>query len=105
MPVRKKGEKYLKLKKKSRIPKFNTYEEEANFWDTHDITDFEDETEDVDIVFELNKPRDETVVLRVQKDIKDKIEKLARSRGLNLSTLARMWLMEKLQENIRKVKL
>ncbi len=94
----------MKLKK-SRIPKFNTYEEEAHFWDTHDITDFEDETEDVDIVFELNKPRDETVILRVQKDIKEKIEKLARSRGLNLSTLARMWLMEKLQENLRRVKL
>ena len=104
MPVGRKGEKYMKLKK-SRIPKFNTYEEEAHFWDTHDITDFEDETEDVDIVFELNKPRDETVILRVQKDIKEKIEKLARSRGLNLSTLARMWLMEKLQENLRRVKL
>ena len=104
MPVEKKGEKYMRLKK-SKIPKFKSYEEEALFWDTHDITDFEDETEDVEIVFELNKPRDETVILRVQKDIKEKIEKLARSRGLNLSTLARMWLMEKLQENLRKAKI
>ena len=26
------------------IPTFSSYEEEANFWDTHDITDFEQET-------------------------------------------------------------
>lgn len=84
-------------KKKSRIPDFKTYEEEAHFWDTHDITDFEDETEDVDIVFELDKPRDETLVLRLQKNIKEKLEHIARSHGLNVSTLARMWLMEKLQ--------
>ncbi|OGE45669.1 hypothetical protein A3B39_01495 [Candidatus Daviesbacteria bacterium RIFCSPLOWO2_01_FULL_37_10] len=92
------------IKKKSRIPKFKTYEEEANFWDTHEFTEFEDELEDVEIVFELNKPRDEAIVLRVQKDLKEKLDKKARSMGLNLSTLARMWLMEKLQENLRRVK-
>ncbi|MFH0937497.1 MAG: CopG family antitoxin [Candidatus Daviesbacteria bacterium] len=86
-------------KKKSKLPDFNkmSYKEEAEFWDTHDITDFEDETEDVNIVFELEKPRDETIILRVQKDIKERLEKIARSKGLNLSTLARMWLLEKLQ--------
>ena len=26
------------------IPAFNSYEEEATFWDTHDITDFKQET-------------------------------------------------------------
>ena len=92
------------IKKKNRIPKFKTYEEEANFWDTHEFTEFEDELEDVEIVFELNKPRDEAIVPRVQKDLKEKLDKKARSMGLNLSTLARMWLMEKLQENLRRPK-
>ena len=85
------------MKKKSKIPKFRSYKEEAKFWDTHNVTDFEDETEDVDIVFELDKPRDETLMVRIQKDFKEKLEKVARSKGLNVSTLARMWLMEKLQ--------
>lgn len=93
-------------KKKFKFPDFDkmSYKEEANWWDSHDFTEFWDETEKVDMVFELDKPRDETIILRVQKDIKDKIDKLARVRGLNLSTLARMWLMEKLQENLRRVK-
>ena len=86
------------LKKKFKFPDFNkmSYEEEANWWDTHDFTEFWDELEDVDIVFELDKPRTESLVLRVQKDIKEKLRKVARSKGLNVSTLARMWLMEKL---------
>jgi hypothetical protein len=85
-------------KKKNNLPDFSkmSYEEEANWWDTHDLGDYWDEFEDVDIVFELDKPRTESLVLRIQKDIKQKLEKVARSKGLNISTLARMWLMEKL---------
>lgn len=94
-------------KKKFEFPNFDkmSYKEEANWWDSHDFTEFWGETEEVEMVFELDKPRDETIILRVQKDIKDKIDRLARVRGLNLSTLARMWLMEKLQENLKRAKL
>lgn len=90
-------------KKKFKFPNFNkmTYEEEATWWDTHDMGDYWDELEEVDLVVELDKPRDETIILRVQKDIKQKMERFARSRGLNLSTLTRMWLMEKLEESLR----
>ena len=95
----KKERKDLYEKKKSRIPKFKTYEEEAHFWDIHNVTDFVDETEDVEIIFELDKPRDETLIVRLQKDFKERLEKEARSKGLNISTLARMWLMEKLQSS------
>lgn len=87
----------MKKRIKSKIPNFKTYEEEANFWDTHDITEFEDELEDVEIIFDLEKPRDETLVVRMQKNIKEKLEETARKKGLNVSTLARMWLLEKLQ--------
>lgn len=85
-------------KKKFKFPDFNkmSYKEEAEWWDKHEFTEFWDELEDVDIVFELDKPRTESLVLRIQKDIKEKLEKVARSKGLNVSTLARMWLMEKL---------
>ena len=80
------------------IPAFKTYEEEANFWDTHSITDFEDETEDVDIVFDLDKPREASLVLRLQKVFKVRLKKIAKSKGLDVSALARMWLLEKIKE-------
>ncbi|OGG11934.1 hypothetical protein A2Z00_03895 [Candidatus Gottesmanbacteria bacterium RBG_13_45_10] len=97
MQVKKKGK--TSMRKKNGIPKFKSYREEAKFWDTHDITDFESETKDVDIIFELDKPRDETLILRLQKEVKDRLEKTARLKGLNVSSLARMWLMEKLQSS------
>lgn len=40
--------------KKSRIPEFKSYQEEAEFWDTHDFTEFEDETHPVDVHFAKN---------------------------------------------------
>ncbi len=86
-------------KKNLKLPDFNkmTYDEESKWWDTHDLGDYWDQMKDVEIVFELDKPRDETIILRVQKNLKETLEKVARSKGLNISTLARMWLMEKLQ--------
>lgn len=90
----------MKKRKIAKIPNFKSYKEEAEFWDTHSFADYWDKWKDIDIVFDLDKPRDETLVVRLQKDLKDKLEKIARNRGLNLSTLARMWLIEKLHSTI-----
>lgn len=86
-------------KKKSELPNFNkmTLEQEAEWFDTHSLADYWDEMEDVEIVFDLEKPRTETLVVRMQKDFKIKLRQIAKSKGLDVSTLARMWLLEKLQ--------
>ncbi len=86
---------------KGTIPAFKTYEEEAHFWDIHSFTEFKDELEDVDIVFDLDTPREESLIVRLQKNFKQALAKTARRRGLNISTLARMWLMEKLREELK----
>ena len=86
-------------KKTDPIPKFKSLKEEAEFWDTHSLADYWDKWKDADIVFELEKPREETLVVRLQKELKDRMKKIARSRGLDVSTLARMWFMEKVQTN------
>lgn len=84
-------------KKIDKIPKFKSLEEEANFWDSHSFADYWDEFEDVKVIVDLKKPRDETLIVRLQKSLKNHLERIARSKGLNVSTLARMWLIEKLQ--------
>ena len=43
-----------KEKKKSKIPDFKTREEEAEFWDTHDAADFQDEFHTVEVEFAEN---------------------------------------------------
>ena len=85
------------IKRKEPIPEFKSREEEANFWDTHDVADYWDDFKPVDIEFHLEKPKEENIVVRVQKPIKDRLERIARGKGLNISSLTRMWIMEKLQ--------
>lgn len=97
MQAKKRGEKSMRKKKLNRIPKFKSLGEEAKFWDTHSFVDFEDELKEIDVIIDLQKPKEETLVLRVQKSVKDKLEKIAKAKGINTSSLARFWLMEKLQ--------
>lgn len=84
-------------KKAEKIPKFKNIEAEAKFWDTHSFADYWDEFKDVDLVVALHKPKEETLVLRLQKNLKDTLEKVAKHKGVPVSTLARMWLAEKAQ--------
>ncbi|KKR91806.1 MAG: hypothetical protein UU42_C0007G0023 [Candidatus Woesebacteria bacterium GW2011_GWA1_41_13b] len=104
MQISPKGESFMKKKankKKFKFPDFDkmTYAQEAKWWDTHPFSEYWDELEDVDIVFELHKPKTETIVVRLQKNLKDRLERLASAKGLNVSTLARMWIAEKLRTN------
>jgi len=42
---------------------------------------------------------DAVVIVRIAKAAKDKMKQIAKSKGLNISTLARMWLMESLRSS------
>lgn len=87
--------------KKSKIPEFKTVAEEAHFWDTHSFVDFEDELEDVDIVFDLEKNNQdaETLIVPVEKKVKARLEKIAKVRGVDAANLVSSWLTKKLQAN------
>lgn len=91
------------IKKKNKLPDFDkmTYAQEAEWFDTHDMGNYWDEFDDVKVVVELDKPREKTIVVRLQEEFKDRLEKIARSRGLNTSTLVRMWLMEKMNQTAK----
>lgn len=97
MRQQKKENNFMK-KKINKLPDFSkmTREEEAAWFDTHDMGDYWDELKPVDVVVELSKPKEETLVLRINKDVKKKLERVAKSKGITTSTLARMLLTEKL---------
>ena len=76
------------------IPKTDSIREMADFWDTHDLTDFEGEMEEVtEPVFEREK------VVKIHLPTKDAetVESMARSQGLNPADLMRTWIIEKVQ--------
>lgn len=90
----------INKRKKSRIPKFKSYEEEAQWWDTHDTTEFEDEFKPVKLEFE--KPLIHILGVRLDAKTIDLLAKLGDEMGIGPSTLARMWIMEKLKSLSRK---
>jgi hypothetical protein len=80
----------------SRIPTFRTVEEEAEFWDTHDITEFEDELEEVtDIVFGSIQSKDQ-LILRIMGDDLTALVERAQEQGVSPAALARSWIQERL---------
>lgn len=87
----------MNKKKNYKIPKFKSYEEEAKYWDKHSLAPHWDKFKDIDLVVELSKPREETLVIRLHKELKEKMLRIANSKGINISTLARIFLTEKLQ--------
>ena len=79
---------------------FKSLEEEANFWDTHDLSSLMKNPKTPLSKLLLLEPKKEVVMtIRVQRLVKDRIDGLARTRGINPATLSRMWLVEKLVES------
>ena len=76
------------------ISKAQTPEEIGDFWDTHSLADYWDETHEVE--FEVRAKRQRRVSL--DPSIYKGIEAKARARGISLETLVNLWLAERLQE-------
>ena len=79
---------------KSRIPEFKNREEEAKFFDTHDMADFQDEFKTVKVRFAKNLS--EGLNIRLDPETLIKVRGKARQKGIGPTTLVRMWVMEQL---------
>ena len=82
---------------KSRIPRFKSLEEEARFWETHSTIEFEDEFVEVKRV-KVARPLAHILAVRLDAGTIDRLAAVARSKGVGPSTLARMWLLERLEQ-------
>ena len=79
------------------IRPFKSLEEEANFWDTHDVSGaLKNSKIPLSKLLSLEPKKEVIMTLRVQKIVKDKIDKAAKLKGINPATLSRMWLVERL---------
>ena len=77
-----------------KIPKTDSIGELARFWDRHDITDFEDELEEMTVpIFQQ-----ETLVrIRLPQNEFETIKEIAKSRGVEYPELIRQWVSEKVE--------
>jgi predicted DNA binding CopG/RHH family protein len=83
----------------SKIPDFQSREEEAEFWDTHDFTEFLDETRPVKL--RIGKQLSEGLTIRLDRQDREELERRASEQGIGPSTLVRMWIKERLRQTQR----
>ena len=81
----------------SRIPEFSSRVEEAEFWDTHDVTDYLDELRPVRVRAAPNLSRGMTV--RLDARDRETLGRIAADMGVGPSTLVRMWIKERLRDH------
>src|SRR5437870_2053784 len=84
--------------KSQRIPDMDSIEELAKFWDTHDLTDFEEQLEEVrGPVFRRRK--ESTVAIALTPKEAQDLKRLAKSEGTQEAKLVHSWVRQKLRES------
>ena len=84
--------------KRTRDPmpdEFASRAEVAEFWDTHDITDYLDVLEPVDLKFSEHLAHG--VVVRFESDTLTKVYETAREQGITMDALIQQWVVERLE--------
>jgi predicted DNA binding CopG/RHH family protein len=79
-----------------KIPQFASEQEEAEFWATHDATEFLDETEPVNTTFVDARPPKKQISLRLDPEVIEQLKVIAARKGIGYQTLIRMWVMERM---------
>lgn len=82
-------------KNKSSISKAQSYKEIGEFWDTHDLSEYWNETRPAKFEVDIQS---EVIYYTVDKELSAKIQAFAKRRGVSPDTLLNLWLQEKLQE-------
>lgn len=83
-----------------KIPVFETDEQAAEFWETHDFADYAEATEAVAAVSFAPLPLKQ-VCLRLSPTQIECAKRIAASKGIGYQTLLRMWIAERMRQETR----
>ena len=72
---------------------FADMEAAAEFWDSHDLADYEDLTSEVQFTVNLQRQRR---LVALEPDLANRLAAEARKRGLSAESLVNLWLSERL---------
>lgn len=75
----------------SSISHSSTLEEMADFWDTHSLADYDEQTYEVEITFDPSARR---TVVNIEPELMADISRVARERKISAQTLINVWLRQ-----------
>ncbi|MDI6770075.1 MAG: CopG family antitoxin [Anaerolineales bacterium] len=84
-------------KGKSSISKAQSYREMGEFWDTHDLSDYWDQTHPVEFEIDIQS---EIMYYPLEVTLSDKMRSVAEQRGVSPETLINLWVQEKLLQEM-----
>jgi len=76
---------------KTPISGASSYREIGEFWDTHDLSDYWDQTHEVQMDVDIDSS---TIYFPVEKALAEKLRTEAKSRGVSPATLLNTWVQE-----------
>ena len=86
------------------IPKFESEDEEREFWATHDLTDFVDWSRVRPVTFPRLKPSTRTISLRLPEALLENLKVLANKRDVPYQSLLKIFLAERIEEEFRHLR-
>jgi predicted DNA binding CopG/RHH family protein len=90
------------MKKLKPIPKFKSEDEEAEFWGTHDSTEYLDWSKAKRVSFPNLKPFIQSIALRLPEGLLNAIKTEAHKMDMPYQSLMKLYLAQKVQENVAK---
>jgi hypothetical protein len=81
--------------KASSISQARTLDEMAEFWDTHSLADYDDQTYEVDMTFDLSARRS---VVSIDPELLEELRRIARERQVSTQTLVNLWLRQRVDQ-------
>jgi len=86
------------MSKVKKVPKFKTEQEEREFWEIHDSSDYVDWTKAESVSLSNLKPSTKTISLRLPEGLLDSIKIEANKRDMPYQSLIKVWLAEDVKE-------
>lgn len=92
------------MKKIKNIPSFNTEEEEREFWEKNDSTEFVDWEKSDKVVLSNLKPSSKSISLRLPEFILDELKMLAKKRDVPYQSLIKMYLKDRVDKELKQLR-
>ena len=81
------------------VPTFSNEEQERQFWEKNNSSDYFDWSKAQQVVMPELKPSTKTISLRLPQHLLDSIKSAAHARDVPYQSLIKVWLQEKLHEH------
>jgi len=92
----------MKNTKKKRIPKFKNEDEEREFWESHDSTNYIDWDKAKDVIMPNLKPTLKTISIRLPEIMIEELKLLANKKDVPYQSLMKIFIAERVAQELQK---